>query len=88
MGAKGDVQNFGRCQAPTAPVLAQALLSEDQARNLKTLEFFLRPKSTKFSPNEGLFLVSLWQISRLSRKGNAVAFKCLASNGHEMYAYY
>ena len=64
------------------------VVNEDQARNLETVEFFLRSKSTKFSPNEGLFLVSLWQISRLSRKGNAVAFKCLASNGHEMYAYY
>ena len=88
MGAKGDVQNSGRCQAPTAALLTQALLNEVQARNLETVDFFLRPKSTKFSPNEGLFLVSLWQISRLSRKGNAVAFKCLASNGHEMYAYY
>ena len=24
-GARGDVQNFGRCQAPAAPVLTQAL---------------------------------------------------------------
>ena len=25
-GARGDVQNFGGCQAPAAPVLTQALL--------------------------------------------------------------
>ena len=26
-GARGDVQNFGGCQAPAAPVLTQALFS-------------------------------------------------------------
>ena len=34
-GAGGDVQNFGGCQAPVAPVLTQALRANEKSHNWK-----------------------------------------------------
>ena len=37
-GARGDVKNFGGCQAPAAPVLTKALVSVDSMQTLPFLE--------------------------------------------------
>ena len=46
-GAGGDVQNFGGCQAPVAPVLTQALVDKSQI-------FFSNAKSYFYIPLKSL----------------------------------